>query len=273
VAALLSGDGARLVTPIGPGGVGKTRLAAEIGAALGARWRDGWRFVSLAALQTAGQVEATLAGAREVVVAEGERPREAVARWLAPRELLLVIDNFEHLLTVAPLVSELLDAAPCVTVLATSREPLGLRAERVARVAGLGDEDASQLFVERARDHDPGLDPGNAEREAVAAICRRLDGLPLTHKLTAPWVSLLPISQFASRLERPLAMLDRGARDVPAQHRTLRATIELSYKTRRWRSSPEAALSRPPRPSPGSACTRSPRCRPSRWSRAAASGS
>ena len=229
VAALLSDSGVRLVTLTGPGGVGKTRLATEIATTLGAQWRDGWRFASLASVQGSEQVETTLAGTLEVVVAEGERARETLARWLAPRELLIVIDNFEHLLTAAPLVSELLDAAPGVTVLATSREPLRLRGERVARLDGLSGEDGSQLFLARAREHDPGLEPNHAEREAIAAMCRRLDGLPLAIELTAPWVSLLPISQLASRLQEPLAMADRGARDAPARHRTLRATIEWSH--------------------------------------------
>jgi predicted ATPase len=229
VAALLVGDGARLVTLTGPGGVGKTRLATEIATALGARWRDGWRFVSLASLQATEQVETTLASPLQVVVVEGERPRAALAAWLAPRELLLVIDNFEHLLTAAPLVSELLDAAPDVTVLATSREPRRLRGEGISRVVGLGDEDGSELFLERARDHDPGLEPDDTERDQIATMCRHLDGLPLAIELTAPWVSLLPISQLASRLEHPLEILDGGARDAPSRQRTLRATIDWSY--------------------------------------------
>jgi predicted ATPase/class 3 adenylate cyclase len=228
VAALLAGGGARLVTLTGPGGVGKTRLATEIATTLEARWRNGWRFVSLASLGGAEQVAPTLVDALEVVV-EGERPGEALGRWLAPRELLLVIDNFEHVLTAAPLVSELLDAAPGLTVLTTSREPLRLRGEHIARLGGLGDVDGSELFVERAREHDPALEPDDAEREAIAAMCRRLDGLPLAIELTAPWISLLPVSRLAPRLQQSLAMVDRGARDAPARQRTLRATIDWSY--------------------------------------------
>ena len=229
IAQLLGSAEVRLVTLTGPGGVGKTRLAIEVATVLGAQRRDGWRFISLASLQDAEQVETTLAGALEVAVAEGERPRETVARWLAPRELLIVLDNFEHLLTAAPLVSELLDAAPGLKVLATSREPLRLRAERVTRVAGLSDEGAAELFLERARDHEPGLEPDDNEREAIVGMCRRLDGLPLAIELTAPWISLLPIPQLASRLQQPLLILDRGARDAPARQRTLRATIDWSY--------------------------------------------
>ncbi len=229
IAHLLGGAEVRLVTLTGPGGVGKTRLANEVGIVLGAQRRDGWRFVSLASLQDAEQVETTLADALEVAVAEGERPRETVARWLAPRELLIVLDNFEHLLTAAPLVSELLDAAPGLKVLVTSREPLRLRAEHVARVGGLSDEGAAELFLERARDHEPDLEPDDNEREAIVGMCRRLDGLPLAIELTAPWISVLPISQLASRLQEPLMILDRGARDAPARQRTLRATIDWSY--------------------------------------------
>ena len=99
----------------------------------------------------------------------------------------------------------------------------------MVRIAGLSDEHGAELFLERARDHNPDLAPDDAEREAIVALCRRLDGLPLAIELTASWTSVLPIAQLASQLEHPLALLDRGARDAPARQRTLRATIDWSY--------------------------------------------
>jgi tetratricopeptide (TPR) repeat protein len=114
-------------------------------------------------------------------------------------------------------------------VLATSREPLGLRGERIVHVAGLSDQHAAKLFLERASDYEPGLAPDDADREAIVALCRRLDGLPLAIELTAPWISLLSIAQLASRLQQPLVLLDRGDRDAPVRQRTLRATIDWSH--------------------------------------------
>ena len=232
------------------------------------------RFVSLAALQAAEQVETTLADAFELVDAEGERPREVLARLLAPRELLLVLDNFEHLLPAAPLISELLGAAPGLTVLATSREPLGLRGEHVVRVAGLSDEDAAELFLERARDHDPDLAPDDTEREAIVALCRRLDGLPLAIELTASWTSrsaAIASSRLSSSIRwrssiAALAMRPRASARCapPSTGVTTSSTLTLVPPSRPSRCSMEAAPSMPPNPSPGPTYTRSPSCRPSR---------
>jgi hypothetical protein len=161
IAQLLARANTRLVTLAGPGGWGRrgwpltSSPCQGAGGAMGGGSSRSPRFRPPSS-------ETTLADALELVIAEGERPREILARCLAPRELLLVIDNFEHLLAAAPL----LGAAPGVTVLSTSREPLGLRGEHVVRIAGLRDEHGAELFLERVRDHHSDFAPDDAEHHS-----------------------------------------------------------------------------------------------------------
>ena len=165
VSQLLRGTDVRLVSLIGPGGVGKTRLALEVARGLEPELRDGGWFVSLAGTANAEHVASAIAQALGVTPLEGETPKLAVERFLAPKDGLLVLDNFEHLLPAAPLIGELLAAAPALAVLATSREPLRLQAEHRYAVAPLelpaeadpaavAQSAAGALFVERARSHD-----------------------------------------------------------------------------------------------------------------------
>ena len=148
-----------------------------------------------------------------------------LAAFLRGRELLLLLDNFEHLLDAAPAVSDLLAASSGLRVLVTSRTPLRVSAEREYRLEPLAEEDASALFVERARQVGRELAPDST----VAAICRRLDGLPLAIELAAARTKLLAPERILERLDAALPLLTGGSRDAPERQRTLRATIEWSY--------------------------------------------
>jgi predicted ATPase/DNA-binding SARP family transcriptional activator len=240
VSALFRDEGARLVTLTGPGGTGKTRLGLAVADALEPELRDGALFVSLAPVSSPELVVATIAEALEV--REGARPlAESVTEHLRERRLLLVLDNFEQLLPAAPFVGDLLAAAPRLWILATSRAPLRLAAEREHPVppfdvpdAGLPFEalvktDALRLFVARAQAVDPGFALDGTSAPEVARVCSRLDGLPLAIELAAARAKLLAPAEILERLERVPHILPPGPRDAPARQRTLAATIHWSY--------------------------------------------
>jgi predicted ATPase/DNA-binding SARP family transcriptional activator len=234
VGALFRDEGARLVTLTGPGGTGKTRLAIEVARTLEPELRDGAVFVSLAALSSPELVMPTVAEALEV-------QEEQVIDHLRERRLLLVLDNFEQLLAAAPFVGELLSAAPRLWVLATSRAPLRLAAEREYPVPpfetpnpdlpfeALVQTDALRLFAARARAVDPGFELDGKSAAEVAHVCTRLDGLPLAIELAAARSKLLAPGEILERLEREPNLLPSGPRDAPARQRTLAATIHWSY--------------------------------------------
>ncbi len=244
VVALARAPDTRLVTLTGPGGTGKTRLALEAARELDRAFAGGAHFVDLAPLHDPGLVGSTAARALGVRDAEGEALFERVAAALGERETLLVLDNFEHVLDAATLVAALLARVAPLRVLATSREPLRLRAEHEYRVPALvlparrhaGDleklagNEAVALFVARARSARPGfeLTPDNAD--TVVEICHALDGLPLALELAAARLRLLSPSTLRDRLEDRLGVLTEGDRDLPDRQRTLRAAIDWSYE-------------------------------------------
>jgi predicted ATPase/DNA-binding SARP family transcriptional activator len=229
VAGLRAGT-TRLVTLTGPGGVGKTRLALETARAAQADFADGARFVSLAALERPEDVAPAIVGTLGIAPLPGELPAQSLQRFLAGKHLLLVMDNFEHLLPAAPLVADVVGACASVTVLATSREPLDLQAEQRHPVAPLAPDAAVGLFGERAGAHDPAFRLEDDNAAAVAEICRRLDGLPLAIELAAARCGLLSAPEIAERLDSALDELRGGVRDAPARQRTLRATIAWSHE-------------------------------------------
>jgi len=233
----------RLLTLTGTGGVGKTRLAVEVARRVAMDFADGGCFVSLAALQRPEDVPAAIVTTLGVTVASGESPGAAIERFLADKHLLLVVDNFEHVLAAAPFIGGLLENCAALTVLATSREPLALYAEErypvsplalpelgtlgdPERLAGVG---AVALFCERAHTADPDFDLPDANPAVVAEICRRLDGLPLAIELAAARCGVLSAGEIAERLASALGALGVGPRDAPARQQTLPATIDWSY--------------------------------------------
>jgi predicted ATPase/DNA-binding SARP family transcriptional activator len=237
IGAGLRSRATRLLTLTGPGGVGKTRLAIEAARAVEGDFADGACFVSCAPLRDPAQVASAIAEALGAGVLGGESPAQAAERFLATKHLLLVADNFEHVLAAAPVVGGLLAGCPNLTVLATSREPLALQAEERRPVAPLAvpdsgaspEADAVTLFSDRARARDPGFALDEVTAAAVAQICRRVDGLPLAIELAAARCGILSPSEVAERLDEALAAPGAGARDAAARQQTLRATVDWSH--------------------------------------------
>jgi predicted ATPase/class 3 adenylate cyclase len=231
----------RLLTLTGPGGTGKTRLALQAAADQLDAFANGVFVVPLAPLDDPGLVLPAIAAALGIREEGGQSLAVRLKETLAPMELLLVLDNVEHVVDAAPVVGELLSAAPGLTVLATSRVPLRLRAEREYPVPPLAlpprsappeqlvQSDAVRLFVERAQAIKPDFTVDTANAPAVAGICHRLDGLPLAIELAAARVRMLPPEALLARLEKRLPLLTGGARDAPARQQTLHNTIAWSY--------------------------------------------
>jgi predicted ATPase/class 3 adenylate cyclase len=221
---------ARLLTLIGAGGSGKTRLALELAPQAVDSEPDGVWLVELGPLTDGASVGPAILGVLGLVEHPGRTSTESLIEQLAHRHLLLLLDNCEHLVgAVAGLVEVLLQRCPGVDVLATSREPLGVPGEISWRVPPLNLDDAVSLFIGRAREHRPDLLVDDGSKVTIAQVCAQLDGLPLALELAAAQADALSLSEIASRLEDRFVLLSRGARTAPARQQTLRATVDWSH--------------------------------------------
>ena len=235
-------DEVRLLTLTGPGGTGKTRLALRVADELRETYPDGVWFVPLAPVASAPRVAAAIAEALGLRETAGEPVDLTLRGHLRDKQVLLVLDNFEHVIEAAPLVATLLANAPGLRVLVTSRAPLRISGEQEFTVHSLecpvGESpsvaealasEAVRLFVERAQAVRPDFDLTAENVATVVAICRRLDGLPLAIELAAARIRLLSAEAILSRLDSRLTLLTGGARDLPERQQTLRAAIAWSH--------------------------------------------
>ena len=243
VVTMLLQDNIRLITLSGPGGVGKTRLAIAIAEATNAQFADGARFISLADVRDEELVVTAIAQALGIRSAPGQSPLELLREVLRHRQQLLVLDNFEHVIAAAPVVTELLAAGPTLRILTTSREALRLRGEFQIDVLPLVVPDPSaptrpetaatasavQLFMQRALAVRPGFALTTQNAADVVAICTRLDGLPLAIELTAARMKHLSPAALLASTSFPLDLSSGGARDLPERLRTMRSTVAWSY--------------------------------------------
>jgi predicted ATPase/class 3 adenylate cyclase len=228
----------RLVTLTGVGGVGKTRLAAQVAAGMLDEFPDGVWLVELAPLIDALLVPTAVASAIGAPPSPGVETTEVVCRFLAQRRALLLLDNCEHVVdATAKFVDRLLIAAPRIRVLTTSREPLGVQGESVWRVPSLPAEgaageigDAAALFAARAMLVSPTFTLDEQTRAYTVQVCRRLDGIPLAIELAAPRVRSMSVEQIADRLDERFRLLTRGGRTAVARQQTLQAAIDWSYQ-------------------------------------------
>ncbi len=237
---LLADPAVRLLTLIGPGGIGKTRLALQVGAEHADLSPDGVYFVDLSPVTDADA--AFDAVARAVGASGSGGPLDLLREHLASRRVLLVLDNLEQVMDAASGIAELLRSSPGLRVLVTSREALRIRGERLFAVPPLTLPDdvasadaversaAGRLFVERARDARPGFELTDDDAEDVAEICVRLDGLPLAIELAAARIALFSPGELRDRLREHAGVLGGGTRDLPERQQTLRSTIEWSER-------------------------------------------
>jgi predicted ATPase len=241
LARLLRDPNHRLVTLAGPGGIGKTRLALGLAEQEVKRFADGACLVPLAGLASPSQLPHAIAAQLGIALYGPEEPKEQLIAFLKSRELLLILDNFEHLLEGAEIVSELLAAAPALLIVATSRERLNLYGEQVFHLSALRlpptyvDREPEQysavrLFVYRAHQADPMRGFSPEDYRQIAHICTLAGGLPLAIELAAAWTPVLSCGEIAREIENNLDFLRTELRDIPERHRSMRAAFDHSWQ-------------------------------------------
>jgi len=252
LARMLTDPRQRLITILGPGGIGKTRLAMEAATQQLAAFDQRVYFIQLTTFQTVESILPAIAATLNIPSTNANELKTRLIDYLHDKKALLVLDNFEHLVEGAPALSEILQGAPQAKLLVTSRERLNLQGEWTFELSGLTvppqlDDgravySALQLFELHARRLRPDLSLVGAEREAAIRICQRVDGMPLAIELAAAWVNVLSCEEIAEEIERGFDFLSSTLRDAPERHRSLRATFEHSWK--RLTGVEQSALSR-----------------------------
>lgn len=237
--AALQSPPARMVTIVGPGGIGKTRLAMQAATLQSAEFAHGFCFVPLAGLGSVDGLVPSIAARLRIPISAQEDARRQLIHFLAEKHLLLLLDNFEHLIAGSDLLTDILAAAPGVRVLVTSRERLNLHAEVLFPIQGLrcpphaaGDPerfDAYQLFVRGAQRVDPRFRPSADDRACIVRICELVEGFPLALELAAAWTGTLSCAEVEAEVRRNHDFLSAQMRDVPERHRSLRAVFESSW--------------------------------------------
>lgn len=245
---LIADPECRWITLVGPGGIGKTRLALQAAADHHHEFAQGAAFVSLAPVGSTGSVIPTIANAINFSFYGPGDPKGQLLNYLREKQMLLILDNVEHLLideplqeNIAELLIEILQQAPGVKLLVTSREAVNLQGEWPFEVQGLAYPDMEQtegfdefgavaLFVQRARRASPGFALNEEDRAGVAHICRLVEGMPLAIELAATWVRILSPAEIANEIERSLDFLSSSVRDLPERHRSIRAVFDNSWK-------------------------------------------
>ncbi|MBI3960425.1 MAG: tetratricopeptide repeat protein [Chloroflexi bacterium] len=235
--ALLARPDVRLATVVAPGGMGKSRLAIEAARRLSGEYPDGVWFLSLVGVNEASQMLSALVQLLDAPMGQGDA-LAAILRFLAPRRLLLVLDNFEQLAAHATILVEIAQGVPGVKLLVTSRVRLNLREEWAFLLEGLGTEsvgallaapgEATRLFVERAQQVHPDFAPA-VEATSIVAICRAVEGMPLGIELAASWLRAMTCGEIAAEIGRDVDFLSTPLRNVPEQHRSMRAVFERSW--------------------------------------------
>ena len=234
----LTSDAFRLISILGSGGMGKTRLALEVGRQLLPHFRDGVYFLSLASITTSEQIITTTAESIGFKFHSDEKPTQQLFDFLQKQHLLLIADNFEHLLDSADLLNDILQSAPKVKVLVTSREKLNLSGETAYSISGLSTPlqqgkvatiyDAVQLFMAVVNRTTPRIQA--KELNAVARICQLLGGMPLAILLAAAWLDTLSLTEIEAEIQAGLGILEANLRDTPTRHHSIQATFDASWK-------------------------------------------
>ncbi len=234
--ALLSDVNNRLITIVAPGGMGKTRLSLEVAGQMVQVFPQGIYFVALDRIISADMIVQATAEVLPISLASNEDPKNRVVDYLRDKKILLVMDNFEHVLDGATFVQDILKAAPHVQALASSRVKLNLMGETVFNIEGLSVGDGSakqksaiQLFAQSARRMRPDFELNDSTLPSVTRICRLVGGMPLAIVLAAAWIDTLSVDEIGAEIEKSIDLLETEKRDVPDRQRSVRAVIESSW--------------------------------------------